>query len=51
VTIQLTRLNKNTFSGTSENFGEINMPLDAFRIMEFNIYREKAEASEDEFAF
>jgi hypothetical protein len=51
VTIKLTRLNKNTFSGTSENFGEINLPLDAFRLLEFNIYREKTEASTDEFAF
>ena len=40
----------NQVEGSSENFGMTKMPLSAFEVLEFNIYRENAD-DEDEVDF
>jgi hypothetical protein len=50
LTLQLLKLENNIFYGKSENFGEVQIPLDAFRDVEFNIYDRK-EGEDEEFNF
>jgi len=48
ITIQITSLNKDKVSGTSENFGNISLPLGALRRIDLNIYREKDTGDDDD---
>jgi hypothetical protein len=48
LTIQLIRIEKNMLTGSSENFGQVGMPLEAFKALDLNIYREKTPADEDD---
>ena len=50
VTMGLIRIEDNQVEGSSENFGMTKMPLSAFDVLEFNIYRENADG-EDEAEF
>ncbi|GAF71164.1 unnamed protein product, partial [marine sediment metagenome] len=51
ITVRLTKLEDNTIEGSSENFGKVTMPVEAFRVIEFNVYREKKDEDEDGFMF
>ncbi len=50
VTMGLVGIEDNLVEGSSENFGMTKMPLSAFDVLEFNIYRENADG-EDEVEF
>jgi hypothetical protein len=50
VTIRLVRMDKNTLTGSTENFGEVNMPLEAFSALQFNIYREQPAETDDDYS-
>lgn len=50
VTIQLHKIEENTVHGYSENFGDVSMPLNAFKGMTFNIY-EKKDGDDEDFDF
>ena len=47
VTMGLVRIEDNQVEGSSENFGMTKMPLSAFDVLEFNIYRENADGEDD----
>jgi len=47
VTIELIDMEGGVVRGKSENFGDITLPLSAFRALEFNIYEEKAPDDAD----
>ncbi|MFT5125118.1 MAG: hypothetical protein ACI9TH_004316 [Kiritimatiellia bacterium] len=56
ITMQLLKLENNILHGKSENFGEVTIPLDAFRDAEFNIYDQKegegsGEDGDEDFSF
>ena len=51
VTIELIDMEEGVVRGKSENFGDITLPLTAFRALEFNIYAETAANDADEFTF
>jgi len=46
VTLNLSGATDTELTGFSENFGEVALPLEAFRLLEFNIYEEKSEADD-----
>lgn len=48
ISMQITSLNKEKVTGTSENFGNMSIPLGALRRIEFNIYREKDTSDDDD---
>lgn len=50
ITLQLSKFAEGRISGNSENFGAVQLPLEAFRSLEFNIYEEKQE-EDDGFDF
>ncbi len=50
ITLKLTSIVDGRIEGFSENFGNITMPLNAFRLIEMNIYEEK-KANEGEWMF
>lgn len=47
VTFQLAELADGKLRGASENFGEVAMPLAAFRRLDFNLYEKRADAGEE----
>jgi hypothetical protein len=47
LTLQLRKVEKSMVYGYSENFGEVKIPLEAFRELEFNIYEERDEDDQD----
>ncbi len=47
VTFQLAELADGKLRGASENFGELAMPLAAFRRLDFNLYEKRADAEEE----
>jgi hypothetical protein len=47
VTVGLAGMANDTVEGRSENFGTAKMPLGAFDLLEFNIYRDKSEENGD----
>jgi hypothetical protein len=47
VTIGLIGIENNQVEGSSENFGMTKMPLSAFDVLEFNIYRDNADGEDD----
>lgn len=49
VTMMLVRLGEGRIAGTSENWGEAQMPVSAFQSLELNIYQEKQAREENEF--
>lgn len=49
VTFGLTEISDVEVKGYSENFGDITAPLAAFNYLEFNVYAEKQDNSEDDF--
>lgn len=49
VTLTLARLEGGRLTGTSENWGEIQLPMSAFLTLEMNIYQEKQSREESEF--
>ncbi|MBT3294884.1 MAG: hypothetical protein HN919_07615 [Verrucomicrobia bacterium] len=51
VTVGLERIQESTVNGQSENFGPIQMPLAAFALLEFNIYRDKSDEESDDTLF
>lgn len=48
VTMELVRVADGKMEGRSENFGSVKMPVEAFRLLEFNIYRERTASDDDE---
>ncbi len=51
VTVGLERILEQSVKGQSENFGPIQMPLAAFGLLEFNIYRDKSDENGDASSF
>lgn len=51
VTLKLVKFEKGSLTGWSENFGDIILPVEAFRRLEFNIYAEKPAKDDDDIAF
>jgi len=51
VTVALTGIERDVVKGSSENFGAIEMPLGAFGLLEFNIYRDRSAEEADEREF
>ncbi len=49
ITLKLSGATEAELTGFSENFGEIALPLEAFRLVEFNIYEEKSDFGDDLF--
>jgi len=47
----LTGIERDVVKGSSENFGAIEMPLGAFGLLEFNIYRDRSAEEADEREF
>lgn len=47
VTVELVRLAGGGLEGRSENFGAVKIPVEAFRQLEFNIYRQRTESEEE----
>lgn len=48
VTVQLRGMKDGKIKGYSEHFGEVELPLDAFRRLEFNIYDDKIEEEDED---
>ena len=48
ITIEIARLGGGRIEGRSENFGAVKMPVEAFKLLEFNIYRERAKSEDDD---
>ena len=51
LTVQLQGMEGGDIVGKSENFGEVKLPLNAFRKIDFNIYDDKDEVEDDDFPF
>lgn len=51
ITVNLVDLEAGMIRGNSENFGEIMLPVEALRTLEFNIYEEKSGVEGDAFDF
>lgn len=51
VTMELKSIKDNTVNGSSENFGPVKMPLEAFDRLEFNIYEDKSKEEDDGYSF
>ncbi len=49
LTLNLDRIEDDMLHGESENFGSISVPLGVIKILEWNIYREKADDDSDDF--
>ena len=47
VTVGLAGIVSVTIEGSSENFGTVKMPLGAFELLEFNIYRDKDDEDDE----
>lgn len=51
ITLRLTELADGKLHGISENCGSVEVPVSAFEMLEFNIYKEKSEKDDDSVFF
>lgn len=47
MTLDLSRMDTGTIRGKSENFGDIQIPMQAFSDIEFNIYKDRKPKDEN----